>query len=548
MGGNISLTNNGNGLIMTNGNINLGNYNLILSPVTTIGGNANSITNMIVADAKNGNTGQLEKTFADGSTTTFTFPIGDNSGGSKAHNNDGAGYTPVSITMNSNSSVRTIGVNVVDDQNPNDNSTNNNLSRYWNFTDNLQGAGAYNYTGTFTYSNTYPGDMTGAQDSVSMYWWNGNNWTEVSTTAGNPYTITNQSQTDAPLGLSSSVAYTGRPTTSKIYVWQPTSGQWNDWTLATNWSPVRTTPLPTDILKFTNGGSSTAFNVPTQTVSQIIVDNSNAGTNGNTNITLAAFNNSTTLTINGQASEGISNSLSIANGATLQIGSSNINSALSIVLSASQTGNIAGALILNSNISNNNTFNSGAITKSPGVTVTGTITNNGGIVTGSATGLTFASGSIYNHNMDGGVLPSATWNAASNCNITGTVTTAPTNITGQTFGNFTYNCTGQTASSVSLALTSNTTFAGNFTLVSTGSTSTNELILTNSNPIVSFGSSATAPADLVIQGGTLNLNNSNTGSVATFNLYGSYNQTGGTLTVTGTGYNSLTLQIMQYYL
>ena len=162
LGGNIGLTYNGNGLTMTSGNITLAGYNLALSSVTGLNGNGNSVTNMIVADGL----GQLIKGFpATTSGSSFTYPIGDNSGGSKVINNTGPDYSPLAITMNSNSDVRNIGLNVMDDQNPNDNSANNYISRYWNFTDNLLGAGSYNYTATFTYSNTYPGDLVGTQAS-----------------------------------------------------------------------------------------------------------------------------------------------------------------------------------------------------------------------------------------------------------------------------------------------------------------------------------------------------------------------------------------------
>ena len=57
-----------------------------------------------------------------------------------------------------------------------------------------------------------------------------------------------------------------------------------------------------------------------------------------------------------------------------------------------------------------------------------------------------------------------------------------------------------------MAISGGTTFAGNFTLVSTGSP-TNALAIADWYTTINFGASAAAPADLIIQGGTLNLQN-----------------------------------------
>src|SRR5208283_5009086 len=100
---------------------------------------------------------------------------------------------------------------------------------------------------------------------------------------------------------------------------------------------------------------------------------------------------------------------------------------------------IAGNLIINPNSSLTNTITFANLTAANN-TITGTLTNNGGIVTATAATTGFGSGSAYVHNMDGGIIPTATWNAASLCNITGVVSTAPSAFTGQTFGMFTYSC------------------------------------------------------------------------------------------------------------
>jgi hypothetical protein len=107
--------------------------------------------------------------------------------------------------------------------------------------------------------------------------------------------------------------------------------------------------------------------------------------------------------------------------------------------------------------------------------VNGTLVNSGTI---TATGkLYFNSGSVYQHARDGGAIPVATWDVSSNCNITGLTSTAPTIPSAtQPFGNFTYNCTSQTAESISLGGALNT-IAGNFYMVSAGSNYYNDLRL-----------------------------------------------------------------------
>ena len=71
------------------------------------------------------------------------------------------------------------------------------------------------------------------------------------------------------------------------------------------------------------------------------------------------------------------------------------------------------------------------------MTVIGTLVNSWTITTTGI--LAFGSGSTYQHAQNGGTIPTATWNAASNCNITGVSNSIPTGLN-QTFGNFTWNC------------------------------------------------------------------------------------------------------------
>ena len=106
------------------------------------------------------------------------------------------------------------------------------------------------------------------------------------------------------------------------------------------------------------------------------------------------------------------------------------------------------------------------------LSISGTV-NNSGIITPTGT-IVFNAASNYNHTQNGGTIPTATWNASSNCNITGI--TGATSLGGfdQTFGNFTWNCTGQTSN---FYIASNVTIQGNFTVSGTGAFDSNNHVL-----------------------------------------------------------------------
>ncbi|MFY7885223.1 MAG: hypothetical protein ACOVOV_10325, partial [Dolichospermum sp.] len=70
---------------------------------------------------------------------------------------------------------------------------------------------------------------------------------------------------------------------------------------------------------------------------------------------------------------------------------------------------------------------------------TNTFNNNGAI--------SFGVSGVYQHQINGGALPIATWNVSSTCIISGITTTAPSNIN-QIFGKVIWNCVNQTSSLV----------------------------------------------------------------------------------------------------
>ena len=99
------------------------------------------------------------------------------------------------------------------------------------------------------------------------------------------------------------------------------------------------------------------------------------------------------------------------------------------------------------------------------LTVNGSLVNSGTLTINASAAISFGSGSIYQHNKDGGTIPTATWATTSTCSITGITTTNPSIGGVQTFGNFTWNCPSQTTNT---NLNSIFTVNGTFTLNSTG--------------------------------------------------------------------------------
>ena len=170
------------------------------------------------------------------------------------------------------------------------------------------------------------------------------------------------------------------------------------------------------------------------------------------------------------------------------------------------------------------TINNGSGTD---LNVTGTINNSGTITPiGPIGSIVFNVSSAYNHTQDGGTVPDATWNATSNCNITGVTVTVPTIEINQSFGNFTWNCTGQTGTELNinpLSVSFGDAVTGDFTLASTG---TGSVRLANITPRV-----LDISGDFNISGGTF-IVAILTGS-GTVNVGGDFNMTGGTITETG---------------
>lgn len=236
-----------------------------------------------------------------------------------------------------------------------------------------------------------------------------------------------------------------------------TTYTWNlagngSWATAGNWTPTRTTPATNDILVINNGGTKIITDVTTETIGRLIVG-------GNTSITLSSSSTARTLTISNTGT-----GLDIQTGSTLSLtGTNGASRTLTIIFSGSgNTNTIAGTL----NITDGGNPSFINFTNSS-TSVTGNLSINAATcgITSTAANLTIASGGRYTHAINGGTIPTATWNTASTCNITGITTTSPSGLT-QSFGNFTWDCAGHsTLINLNSLLT---TINGNFTLRNAG--------------------------------------------------------------------------------
>lgn len=145
---------------------------------------------------------------------------------------------------------------------------------------------------------------------------------------------------------------------------------------------------------------------------------------------------------------------------------------------------------------------------------------NSGTVTPNGT-LAFGNGSTYQHSRNGGDIPTASWDAASTCLVTGVTGTIPTATSfNQAFGNFRWNCTGQSGT---IDFNGNLrNVQGNFTLTTTNG---QELRLASGET-----RTLNIAGNFEVTGGILNINSTNTSSTFTVAVAGDFTHTGGTIT------------------
>ncbi|TSD64060.1 T9SS type A sorting domain-containing protein [Inquilinus sp. KBS0705] len=170
--------------------------------------------------------------------------------------------------------------------------------------------------------------------------------------------------------------------------------------------------------------------------------------------------------------------------------------------------------------------------------VSGVLNNAGTITTTGA--LSFAAGGKYQHNYTTsvGTIPTATWNAASTCEIIGyTSATGTISNTNQSFGNFIYNCPSQNVAISGITFNSAVAASTkNFSVLSTG---------TGSFRLSGTGGTLTVAGDFNLSGGNL-IMNTTSGTMA-LNVSGNFTMGGGTLqkgtsTASNIAFNGTTTQ------
>lgn len=130
-----------------------------------------------------------------------------------------------------------------------------------------------------------------------------------------------------------------RLSTSPIYVWNQTTSA--SFTVASNWTPARTSPTAKDVLQFSSGGSVVVTNMPSQSVDQLQVLNNStvelrSATSNVLTVSNLTINTGSTLKIG--AGNQITVATSLTNNGNLSLVSDNTKGTASILTPATLTG------------------------------------------------------------------------------------------------------------------------------------------------------------------------------------------------------------------
>ncbi|MCX6304786.1 MAG: T9SS type A sorting domain-containing protein [Bacteroidetes bacterium] len=141
-----------NGLVLSLGHLMLENNDLTLGHNGVFGGTP-SVSAMVVPTG----TGHLFKNVMEGYSTTFTFPVGSNTGT--------ASYSPATLNFTSfplTYAIKQVGINLANVKYPDPAITGNYLNRYWSLAE--SGFTSFTCNATFQY---VPADVTGSETVLS---------------------------------------------------------------------------------------------------------------------------------------------------------------------------------------------------------------------------------------------------------------------------------------------------------------------------------------------------------------------------------------------
>lgn len=191
--------------------------------------------------------------------------------------------------------------------------------------------------------------------------------------------------------VSSTASQTTDVASNGTYTWNGAVS--TDFTTASNWTPARSAPATTDVLRFNSGSTYTITAVPTQTIGRLVLANS-------TTVTLQAGATGTVLTIAGN--EGTD--LDVPAGSALNISGTNT---LKLYLGTGTVGIIGGTITYTGAAHKLDAYDA-AVVNSAGIIfqsgasftqgsgVTGNVFTNGG----TASAIIFSSGANFNQ-LDG---------------------------------------------------------------------------------------------------------------------------------------------------
>lgn len=372
-------------LNLVQGILILNTRDLQLNPSSSIAGAPFSASKMIVTiGTASRNNGRLLRPFPATAATnqTFLYPVGDITGTPE--------YTPFTITDLDYSTAGGgpfVAVKVKDSKAPFDASVDNFLTRTFEVTTGTSFGGAT--VSNFTFEASY---ITGASDvvgndnlfRVNRFSYTSGTWVEDVASSCGSGILTSASLTNPASFNDHDI--TGR-LDAPLYFRSVTSGVWENpavWEASTD--PAFTSPAPVTPSTYPIFSNSAGIQI--------------RNTHNVTVTTPSAFGgiplDQTTVDLGGTLTIQSTASITVANG-------------------------VGTDLIVNGTLVNS----SGSAS-----TVTGTIQ--------------FSSTGVYNHSVNSGTVPAATWDAGSLCTISGTTTVEPLGLT-QTFSDFTWNCTGQSA-------------------------------------------------------------------------------------------------------